>query len=572
MEDQKEQNDLLKMVENYENKFVTKASQEHSSEWKKLKGKIEEMLQAEKAPYISKNLELPIILLATPEIVSLPPNMGNLANHITTGDGGGLADISAALVAELDRQGINVHVALPEYRNLFFEYGHISPHDYDEMYEENRIHLISDGILGNAKKVYGDASKGLDNIDLRRADAFMRGVIYRVLTNFKSKKVLVHCNDWMTGLIPAAAKKRGIRSLMTFHNIFTYHQTPKMLYEQGIDVEPFWKDLFFRKAPDQFGSYEDNYEENEVDFMLSGLKAADFINTVSPTFLKEVVENYFFEHEIIPQDMHEIIQLRYFQGLAAGILNAPSLKADAEKDPLIPVKYGLKPKDDCVSIFEGKRRNKISFQKEMGLQVDRHIPLFLWPSRIASPQKGFELLLEIIPGLMDHYGRDNIQIAVVANGDPRLISLFQHLAQYFPGLSYRKFDRALSQMGKAGSDFLLMPSLYEPCGTPQVEGPRYATLPIVRRTGGLADTVEHLSHDGLIGNGFVFEDFIGSGLWFGVTQALDFYWRGEAFRDFVHKRVMRESFERFNIYNTAKNYIEIYQEIFDRHDSGVSVI
>jgi glycogen synthase len=109
-----------------------------------------------------------------------------------------------------------------------------------------------------------------------------------------------------------------------------------------------------------------------------------------------------------------------------------------------------------------------------------------------------------------------------------------------------------------------MPSLYEPCGIPQVEAPRYATIPIVRRTGGLADTVEQLSPNGLIGNGFVFDDFIPGGLWFGINCAMNFYKREPAFKLGVLKRIMRESFEKFNIQKTAQKYIAVYEEVLGK--------
>jgi starch synthase len=202
--------------------------------------------------------------------------------------------------------------------------------------------------------------------------------------------------------------------------------------------------------------------------------------------------------------------------------------------------------------------------------VDATIPLFFWPSRIARPQKGFELLLDIVPYLMDKF---SLQISVVASGELDLIGRFQHWQHVFPGrVSYRPFTRKLNQIGKAAGDFLLMPSLYEPCGIPQVEAPRYGTFPIVRRTGGLADTVDILSGNGLIGNGFVFQDFMPSGLWYAITRALSFYKRDPAFRSAVQKRIMKESFAKFNIENTARKYIQVYEQIFRKTDPGLKVI
>ncbi|MFH0921260.1 MAG: glycogen/starch synthase [Fibrobacterota bacterium] len=569
---------LQEKLKEYEEKFLPAAPAAAHVLFHDIHARLDEILSTHQSPYLHRGLRLPLILIATPEIVSLPNNMGNLANVVSTGDGGGLADISAALVTELDRQGVNVHVALPEYQHLFEGFADISHQDYEMLKENiddmNRVHLIEDGMFTDAHRVYNDAQSGLDKIDLRRSTAFMRGIIFRLFPMLRrhNKHILVHCNDWMTGLIPAAARGAGIRSLMTFHNIFTQYQWPKGLQKHGINLDTFWQYLYFRDHPDKFGSYEANYERNDVDFMTTGLYAADFINTVSPTFLKEIVEGYFVDHHIIPDSMREIIRKRDREHAALGILNAPALTADPRLDPMLVQKYsyGDIENEEIVGLEVGKQRNKEYFQKEVGLVVDNSVPLFFWPSRIARPQKGFELLLDIIPYLMDKFP---MQIAVVANGEPDLIGRIQHLQYVFPGrVSHRSFTRKLNQIGKAASDFLLMPSLYEPCGIPQVEAPRYGTFPIVRRTGGLADTVDMLSGNGLIGNGFLFQDFMPSGLWYAITRALSFYKRDKSFRTAVQKRIMKESFEKFNIQNTARRYIQVYEQVFRREDPGLKII
>jgi glycogen synthase len=284
------------------------------------------------------------------------------------------------------------------------------------------------------------------------------------------------------------------------------------------------------------------------------------------------VEDYFEEHNIIPDSMRHIIKDRYLQDSATGILNAPMVSADPKVDSLIVQKYWHEDigNSEIVGLQEGKLKNKEYFQKHMDLEQNTHIPLFFWPSRIAQPQKGFELVLEVFPQLMTDF---NLQIAVVANGEAELIAKIKQYQHEFPGkISYKSFSRGSSQIGKAAADFILMPSLYEPCGLPQVEGPRYGTLPIVRRTGGMADTVEHLSKNGLIGNGFVFEHFTSFGLFYGIREAMAFYGKDERFRESVKKRIMIESFQKFNIENTAKRYIEVYQEIFSRYDPKLKVV
>ena len=560
----------------FEAQFLPRKPHKEQAElWDEIKSGINQIIEAAEAPYFSKKLKLPVILIATPEIVYLPPNMGALANAITTGDGGGLSDISAALVAELDKQGVNVHVTLPEYQNLFKDLARITNREYailrSRMKDRSRIYPITDDIFKIAHKVYDDQTADLDNINLRRANAFMRGVISRLLPNLKAdhKHILVHCNDWMTGLIPAAAKSLGIRSLMTFHNVFTTHQKPSGLRKHSIDIRPFYKHLIFGEEPgSKFRYYKTMVKADEhIDFMTSGLYAADFINTVSPTFLKEMVNGYYKEHHIMSEFMREIIIRRDEEKCAKGILNAPMSHADPRKDPHIPQKYGFlaEPDKNIADIMAGKAENKAVFQRDMGLIENTAAPIFYWPSRIASPQKGFELVLEILPELMKKYHDSGLQIAVVANGEPGLVRQIVEMQERHPGrVCYHPFSRALSQRGMAGSDFVLMPSLYEPCGTPQVVGQLYGTPPIVRKTGGLADTVKHLSQNGIDGSGFVFEDYDSGGFQFAIAEAMRFYRMPEPFRTKVLQRIMKEAADKFSIETTAKRYIDLYEEIFRR--------
>jgi ADP-glucose type glycogen/starch synthase len=541
-------------------KSLGATSAEHpelTSEWKTLRSALDEILEEKSAPYVSRNLELPAILVATPEIVSLPEHMGNLSNLIRTGDGGGLADISAAVVTELYQRGVNVHVTLPHYRNLFTSLGKISDEEYRALIrgvqEVRRIHFIDHGLFDGAIQVYEERSD-LKRLMVRRAVAFMEGILYGLLPTLQSQhdRLLVHCNDWMTGLLPAAARSRGIPSLITWHNIFTALATPRTLYKQGIDVGPFLRELYFEAHPDSFQSAEQNYRQNRVDFLTSGLFAASRINTVSPTFLREIAENAFPDLDLIPDAVRRTIQQRFQEGAASGILNAPMPAADPHVDPLIYRKYGVR------DMIRGKRANKLCFQEEMQLRTDPDAPIFFWPHRLVSPQKGVELMLEVIPLVMKE--SPAAQFAIVANGQQNHLEACRLLMAAFPGrVAYRSFSRELSQLGKAGADFILCPSLYEPCGIPQVEGPRYGTLPIVRKTGGLADTVEPLTPSK--GNGFVFRDYTASGLAGGIREALAFHARSLRNRSGILRRVMKDGAQRFTITRTVDQYIELYEEI-----------
>ena len=306
-------------LEAFEKAFqATRPTEAQQRLWKKTKtrldSRLKEMLEAGTPPARSRKLSSPVILVVTPEIIHLPPNMGSLANVITTGDGGGLADISAALVAELDRQGVNVHVTLPEYQNLFTELSHITRREYatlrSRLGDENRIHPITDDIFKIARRVYDDKSSDLDQINLRRSTAFMRGVISRLMPILlaQSRHLLVHCNDWMTGLIPAVARRLRIPCLFTIHNIHTVNAPTAFIEDRGIDAASFWQHLYYMHYA---SSYESARESNPVDFLTSGIFSAHFVNTVSPTFLLEVVAG---QHPSVEPQIRERIAGRLARG------------------------------------------------------------------------------------------------------------------------------------------------------------------------------------------------------------------------------------------------------------------
>jgi hypothetical protein len=178
----------------YEKRYVIGTSPGQEESWENIKKSLIEIIETSKSPYISRKFELPVILIATPEIVSLPQNMGNLANIIKTGDGGGLADISASLVTELDRQGVNVHVTLPEYQYLFSTQALIRHEAYEKLRiqidDTSRIHLVTDDMFTGATQVYDDIYTGLDKIDLRKANAFQRGILSRTFKVLKRQHEL----------------------------------------------------------------------------------------------------------------------------------------------------------------------------------------------------------------------------------------------------------------------------------------------------------------------------------------------------------------------------------------------
>ena len=308
----------------------------------------------------------PRILIVTPEITYLPEGMGNLAGKMSA-KAGGMADVSASLVQALHQLGADVHVALPHYRRMFHvETAQLVADElrkYKSHLPDERIHLAEDRCFYYRDTVY---SRGDGNIKL--ALAFQREVINNIIPRVQPD--LIHCNDWMTGLVPAAARREGIPCLFTVHNIHTQKLTLAQIEDAGIDAAEFWMHLYYGYPP---YNYEESRNSNMIDLQASGCFAAHFINTVSPTFLKEIVNGW---HSFIPDSIRSEIRNKYNAGCAAGILNAPDSADNPETDAKIPFRYGP------ANHAEMKRKNKLALQHALGLEEDADKALFFWPSAL----------------------------------------------------------------------------------------------------------------------------------------------------------------------------------------------
>ena len=491
----------------------------------------------------------PRILIVTPEITYLPEGMGNLAGKMSA-KAGGMADVSASLTAALYELGADVHVALPHYRRMFHvETAQLVSEElrkYKSHLSDERIHLAEDRCFYYRDTVY-DRGDG----NLKLALAFQREVINNIIPHVQPD--LIHCNDWMTGLIPAAARRMGIPCLFTVHNIHTQKLTLAQVEDMGIDAAEFWSNLYYSYPP---YSYEESRNGNQVDLQASGCFAAHFINTVSPTFLEEIVNGW---HSFVPDSIRNEMRAKYNAGCASGILNAPDPTDNPVTDDKIPFKYGPE------SHWDAKRQNKLALQHALGLEENADAPLFFWPSRLDPVQKGPQLLTDITYKFLDKYHDQGAQLAIIANGPYQ--QPFWDI-QSFHGISSRlavhNFDGRLSQLGFAASDFTLMPSLFEPCGLPQMQAPIYGSLAIAHNTGGLHDTVDPLDWNASKGNGFVFDTYDSGGLMWAMDQAMEFFMQPREVREREVGRIMAESLRRFSHKECAREYIKLYEKMLDR--------
>ena len=492
----------------------------------------------------------PRVLVVTPEVAYLPPTMGNIANYVGA-KAGGLADVSAALISALFEQGADVHVAVPEYRALYNprlpQKLRRGVHSIRSMLPEERIHLARDRSFFYLDHIYTD----FDWENTKIAIAFQREVINNVIPAVQPD--LIHCNDWMTGLIPAIARQAGIPCLFTIHNIYTVSCALSAIEDRGIDAAEFWQDLYFDWMPTWYEAIRDTYP---VDFLASGIFAAHFVNTVSPTFLLEVAQG---RHNFVPRHIQQELANKVQAECAVGILNAPDSACNPMHDPHIQYQYGPDGHD------AGKKQNKRVLQQRLGLIKDDGAPLFFWPSRLDHIQKGCQLLADILYAVVSRYWEQNLEIVFVADGGFK--PHFKDIVR-FHGLEARvavcDYDEKTAHLAYAAADFIIMPSLFEPCGLPQMIAPIYGALPIGHDTGGIHDTVHHLDVAYNSGNGFLFRDYDSNGLSWAIEQAMEFYNLAASVKKQQIERVMRQSAAEFNPGAAARRYMDIYEKMLHR--------
>ncbi len=492
----------------------------------------------------------PRVLMVTPEVTYLPHGMGQNFNGLNA-KAGGLADVSAALISALYHQGADVHVALPDYRSIFN--GNLSPLVRKELstiwnsVPDERIHLAEDRAFFYRNHIYsGDE---FENVKISLA--FQREVINNIVP--KVQPDLIHCNDWTTGLIPAMARQLGIPCLFTIHNIHTVKSTLSEIEDRGIDGASFWQNLFYENFPP---NYENVRNFIPVDFLASGVFAAHFVNTVSPGFLKEMVEG---RHGFVKRCMQQELANKLNAGCALGVLNAPDPSYLPSIDKAQPCMYSE------TNHVSGKKTNKRIFQKNLGLIQDTQAPIFFWPSRLDPVQKGCQLLADILYDVIARYWKQNLEIVFVADGEFQ--RHFKDIVRYhnlFDRVAICGFNDRLARLAYGASDFVLMPSSFEPCGLPQMIGSIYGTLPVAHDTGGIHDTVTHLDVSKNTGNGFLFQTFDSGGLFWAIDQAMQFYMTSPGIKKRQIRRIMTESAATFNHRVTAQQYIDIYEKMLRR--------
>lgn len=441
---------------------------------------------------------------------------------------GGLGDVSAAVPRYLREKGHDVRVVLPFYRRVREKGGTFSRVIDDASVElgPRRIHfsIVTAPLPGTDVPVYFVVCPSLydrDGIYTQDADEYLRFFVLqwaalKLCQLLRFAPDIVHANDWQTAFLPLMVKTAfgwdklfaKTRAVLTIHNIGHQGSFPSsILPETGL-----------AEISNHF--HQEQLRDGRVNSMLHGILYADAITTVSPTYAREIQTP---EHGVGLDPF-----LRARSQVVVGILNGiDEAEWSPERDSKIAFRYSRHE-------LEKKELNKRDLLAKIGLPYHPRAPLFGIVSRMAW-QKGFDLCIDGLPRLLAQH---DAQVVVLGSGEPKYEEFFASLQRTFPhkALFYRGFSEPLAHAIEAGSDFFLMPSRYEPCGLNQMYSLRYGTVPIVHRTGGLADTVRLYRGPRSGGNGVVFENFDAMGFRWALSYALDLWGTGDgtdraAFRD-----------------------------------------
>ncbi|MDE2624962.1 MAG: glycogen synthase GlgA [Betaproteobacteria bacterium] len=344
---------------------------------------------------------------------------------------------------------------------------------------------------------------------------------------------VVHCNDWQSGLIPALLRHRQpppVPSVITIHNLaFQGNFDPLWVTRLGLPMESF-----HMQGLEFYG---------HLSFLKAGINYADRITTVSPRYAQEI------QTPELGCGLDGL--LRHRSADLVGILNGIDESWDPAHDPALPAAF------DDRRLVAGKRRNKVLLQKDCGLTKDPDVPLLGLVSRLTY-QKGIDLLLDALPALMAH----PLQLALLGSGEAIMESRLREAARAYPGRMgvTLSFDEPLSHRIIAGCDLFLMPSRFEPCGLAQMYAMRYGTPPVVRETGGLADTVVDCTEEALRegkATGFSFRNAASEDLTAAVQRALAAYEDRKEWRQ-LQKTGMRRD---FSWKRAASDYVGIYRAL-----------
>lgn len=464
---------------------------------------------------------------------------------------GGLGDVIGALPVALNDLGADVRVVIPNYRDIKKEikenlkyidnftvnvgwrnqYCGILEYEHEGV----KFYLLDNEYYFNRGGLYGYYDDG-------EKFAFFDRAVLEFVKHIDWVPDILHCNDWQTGMVPVLLKLeyskeekfKNMKTMFSIHNLFFKGMfDPKVLPELfGYDYESF-----------NNGSLE---HYGAVSFLKGGINYADKVTTVSKSYAEEIKTPEYGEQ------LEGLLRYRSFA--LEGIVNGIDYKEyNPEEDKYIYSTYS-------VNDLENKKINKEELQKELGLTVNKDVPMIGLVSRLTH-QKGCDLIINILEELL----KEDIQVVVLGTGDYMYEESFKSFQGRHPNKisANIKFSNELAHKIYAASDMFLMPSLFEPCGLGQLIALRYGSVPIVRETGGLKDTVTPYNEYDETGNGFGFKNYRFEEL-FNITKyALKIYGNKDKWNNIVRQAMSADnSWEK-----SAKEYIEIYNQLIINNDN-----
>ncbi len=459
---------------------------------------------------------------------------------------GGLADVAGSLPAALAAEGAEVAVVLPLYQKVREKFGGqltFECYDYvDLAWRHSYCGLFSmekDGVTWyfldneqyfNRPDLYGYLDDG------ERFGFFSRAVV-RMLEHLKFWPEVIHCNDWQTALVPIYLKDDGVRE-DRYRSVRTTLSIHNIEYQGRYGMDTLG-DLFGL----DHGWAEDGtiVMDGDVNLLKGAILCADAINAVSPTYANELKLPYFAHRldGIMRQCGYKL----------TGVLNGIDMvRYDPARDSHIAANFS---RDD----LSGKAVDKAELQKLMGLRQDPNVPVVGIVSRLVS-HKGLDLICEVLHDMMEL----PLQLVVLGKGDQKYEEFFHWAAQQYPGRMAVRLDynEELSMAIYSGADLFLMPSKSEPCGLSQMIAMRYGTVPIVRETGGLKDTVQPYEAWRDAGNGFTFSSYASGDMLYVIREAVYLY---KDYPDAFARLRQRAMSCDFSWSRSAKEYLHMYASI-----------
>ena len=459
---------------------------------------------------------------------------------------GGLADVAGSLPPSLAANGDRVSVILPLYETVKDKWGEKLHFErwtnvrlawrevycglFSFEYEGVTWYFIDNESYFRRSELYGYYDDG-------ERFAFFSRAVTELLPSLPEKPDVVHCNDWQSALVPVYIRDeavrddfyRSIRTVITVHNIEYQGRFGRETVEDLFGLDRGW----FDGGTIEFGG--------DVNLLKGGIVTADAVTAVSPTYARELKCAYF------AHGLENV--MRMSEGKLHGVLNGIDMKRyDPAHDESLAAPYSA---DDLT----GKRQDKAALQKLLGLKEAPGTPILAMVTRLVS-HKGLDLVCETLDTIMEK----DVQFVVLGKGDAKYETFFEYARARYGGRMavHLGYSEELAMQIYAGADLFLMPSKSEPCGLSQMIAMRYGTVPIVRETGGLKDTVRAYEAWNSAGNGFTFANYNAGDMCHVVCQAIDLYHNNRDVYALLQKRGMTAD---FSWKRSAQAYRDIYSSI-----------